>query len=343
MEHIDELEDIKPVVDVLCTAAREGKIERHEVQRLAIGLKGGCNGAFKDNQHTLGLEGVLRKVLDQWYKDNPEDSRSKEEKVKGFLLILENQNLHYLCDKIKKEALNSAVKHENDKEKKMFKNFSEEKKSRGFSQINHHRKYVVEHDWKIRTEPGVEAPVDDQGQTSLCTSYAVAKVIIDAFDKGIWTGGQEMDVLENSEHIVKERMLHIHRGGACWPSAFNSQTICVKARKIGESEEKNYLCEVKLRTQTCEPAYDDAGNIVPFKKGGKEFPVYGVLVKNGHSLYCKSYRPSKRQFECLNSWGEVDSKPNVEDEDGKLVHLELVDGTVVIHNAPEELFVRKDY
>ena len=83
------------------------------------------------------------------------------------------------------------------------------------------------------------------------------------------------------------------------------------------------------------------GKIIPFKKGRKDFPVYEVPVKDGHSYYCKSYRPNRREFECINSYGLDDnSDPKIKDDDPGVKLVELVDATVVVHNAPEELFVR---
>jgi len=337
MEHVEDLEDIKAVMNVLLNEVRQGKMRKTEVQRLAIGLNGGCHGVFKDNQYFVDLETVLGKVLDCWYKDNPRDSRTKDEKIQLFTKILIGLGRPDLSQRIKEEVSILASKDKKDESEDI-------KPPTGKNEINsdmnekqrkHMKTLSIQHDWIIRKEPEDTSPKHG----NLCTSYALAKVVIDTLDKGLWTDDQELEVMEPIEHIVKERMLHINKGGSCLPSAFNGQTICVSATKIGESDGKKFLCEVKLATQTCVPVHDQAGNVMPFKVNGKELHLPSVLVKNGQSLCCKSYRPSKREFECFNGTDDVGSK--IKDDDEQLEFLEIVDAKVVIHDVNEEFFARK--
>ena len=77
------------------------------------------------------------------------------------------------------------------------------------------------HKWKIVdqsiTIPGAPAIVDDQGNTDLCTSHALAKVVVDGLDQGKWTNGEEFDVkqakIAEGSHSHKGRAVEISASG----------------------------------------------------------------------------------------------------------------------------------
>jgi len=334
MEKKDAVEKLigKETLELLLKEIKDGLLSKIEVKKIALEMKGGVHGKYKDlltqlNGNEIALADVMGYMLDVWV-EVPNAGRDQ------LINILTKQNLNVLVEKMESNKQTTTTRQpvcENTKK-------SPEKK---WTAVNDHSYLDV---------PGVEATVDDQGNTNLCTSYAVAKAVLDGMDRGKWTNGEEYDVIENTTALVEEKMDHINKGGAVWPEKFRDQTIKINVQKKGE--ENTIKARVTFHTQTIRPSgerYPQGNDTVPelvdldrYMSGDNTIPQLAVLVVDKkiitakkeagrHTVYAKSYDPNTGKFHCLNSWGDKQfPKPEIDCADVLL--LELISATVEIIN-----------
>jgi len=295
----------KNVLDVLMVEVKGGKMEKNEVKKLALKLGDECHGAYKDNSQSKAVD-ILENVLDAWIKQNADNIKTKNENVDQFVNALTAIGRRDLAAKIKSKET-TAIKTEDSGTKRK----------------------AIKHTWfnKTSAAPGTKATPDDQGDTVLCTSYAMAKVIFDGLDEGEWTNGEQINVDGETKKLVQEKMVHVHKDEATWPSDFDEQSVCVE-------DKKNCCYKVKLTTETLVPnKVDDPPPKFSEDNYRRLFAILVVKTDRKkhalHSLYCKKYNAETREFSCINSWGSEDNPtPKYKDDDKRIVCLTLVNATV---------------
>jgi len=335
-EFIDQVGE--SVLSVLTNDGKGGEMKKRDIKILATNLGDECRAVYHEKEEMPRFENlpVLEEILDKWIEKRATAPAfvTRKDRLEYFLNILEKKvKRPDLAVKIKKKE--SSVKSE---EMELRTETDEKPNHENSLQPNQPAvaSKFIKHDWTIEPKkqtPGTKATVDDQGMTELCTSYAVAKAIIDGFDQGIWTNGKRMDVSESTDQLVEKRMSKVHHDRSIWPSTFHGKTIDVPV-KCEQGGNKMY--HITFETETCIPKRNEnSEKIVPFNKGDYPVPIFGVLVKEMdvrnyqlHSLYCKEYQPELREFNCINSWGPKESYPVVKDDDASIKLLELLHAVV---------------
>jgi len=324
--NIQDLEVLvdKEVVDQILKYVNEGKFDKYEAEEFARNLDSRVYGTFINAQKERTFiydERAMKIILSDWYKKCAEEYE-KEQAIRELLSALRGAGKKKLALDIQKMS-----------GKKNLSGAVANKPTEATFPI---------HNWDIvdrsNTNPGAQATVDDQGNTVLCTSFAMAKAVVDGFDQGKWTNGEKFDVEPSQAEIAEVRMAHIHKEQRVWPAQFNNQSI-YNLKVKNKTEEKYQKAKITFNTQSCMPINP---TMAPFMPGNDIIPFIAVIVvemsvitsgqeNELHSVYAKSYNPKTRTFDCLNSWGDTaHAFPRPQIHDSNVILVELISATVEI-------------